>query len=63
MIFDQKLCFMTTSMRLLLCIRSKIVNCLHQPLRHSYVISLVAVTLPFEWGLDIESGVNLNYNN
>ena len=38
--------------------RSKIVNCLHQPLRHSYVISSVTVTLPFEWGVDIESGVD-----
>ena len=53
---------MATSMRLLLCIRSKIVNCLHQPLRHSYEISSVMVTMPFEWGVDIESGVNLDYN-
>ena len=51
-IFDHKLCFLTTSMRLVLCIRSKIVNCLNQPLRHSYVISSVTVTWPFEWGLD-----------
>ena len=29
---------------------------------HSYVISSVTVTLPFEWGVDIESGVNLDYN-
>ena len=25
-------------------------------------ISSVTVTLPFEWGVDIESGVNLDYN-
>ena len=53
---------MTTSMGLLLCIRSKIVNCRHQTLRQSDVISSVTVTLPFEWGVDIESGVNLDYN-
>ena len=38
-IFDHKLCFMATSIRLLLCIRLKIVNCPDQPLRNSYVIS------------------------
>ena len=26
------------------------------------IISSVTVTLPFEWGVDIESGVNLDYN-
>ena len=26
------------------------------------IISSVTVTLPFEWGIDIESGVNLDYN-
>ena len=58
MIFDHKLCFMATSMRLLLCIRSKFVNCLDQPLRHSYLISSVTLTLPFELGN--ESRVNLD---
>ena len=53
---------MATSIRLLLCIRSKIVNCLDQPLRHSYITSSVTLTLPFEWGVDIEPGVNLDYN-
>ena len=61
-IFDHKLSFMATSIRLLLCIRSKIVNCLDQPLPHSYVISSVTLTLPFEWGVDIEPEVNLDYN-
>ena len=53
---------MATSIQLLLCIRSKIVNYLDQPLRHSYVIFTFAITLPFEWGVDIEAGVNLDYN-
>ena len=35
------------------------INYLDQPLRHSYVISSVTLTLPFQWGVDIESGVNL----
>ena len=61
-IFDHKLCFMATSIRFLLCIRSKIVNYLDQPLRHSYVISSVTLTLPFYSSVDIESGVNLDYN-
>ena len=26
------------------------------------IISSVTVTLPFEWGVDIEYGVNLDYN-
>ena len=26
------------------------------------IISSATVTLPFEWGVDIESGVNLDYN-
>ena len=40
-IFNHKLCFIATSIRLLLCIRAKIDNSLDQPSHHSYVKSSI----------------------
>ena len=61
MIFDHKLCFMATSIRLLLCIQSKIVTSPDQLLHPSYVISSATLLLPLEWG-NYQSGVNFDYN-